>query len=172
MVMWASMVVPDANLPQCRGEFVSVRDRFPCQFPPHPADESFHPAILPRTSRLDSHDRGWSARDATGPANPSSPGDRHPISDCVASTTDTMLQLSPGFKDHILLCAAGVQGLGPQLSVSPCLQHECFESNDLVLDPSGLEWDEDVAGRYRPLTTPSAWRAVYRLPSTHDLPYP
>ena len=85
--MWASMVVPGANLPQCRGEFVSVRDRFPCQFPPHRADESFHPAILPRTSRLDSHDRGWPARDATGPANPSSPGDRHPISDCVASTT-------------------------------------------------------------------------------------
>ncbi len=52
------------------------------------------------------------------------------------------------------------------------VRHDGFESNDFVLDPSGLEWDEDVAGRYRPLTTPSASCAVYRLPSTHDLPYP
>ena len=33
------------------------------------------------------------------------------------------------------------------------LRHECFESDDLALDPSGFEWDEDLAWRYRLLTT-------------------
>lgn len=99
-----------------------------------------------------------------------------------------MLQFPPRCEDQILVASAGVRDLGlthRHLSPAPPppievmrnrptarVRHGGFESNDFVLDPSGLEWDEDVAGRYRPLTTPSVWRAVYRLPSTHDLPHP
>ena len=98
-----------------------------------------------------------------------------------------MLQFPPCCEDQILVASAGVRDLGlthRHLSPAPPppievmrnrptarVRHGDFEPNYFVLDP--LFWlGEDVAGRYRPLTTPSAWRAVYRLPSTHDLPYP
>ena len=101
---------------------------------------------------------------------------------------DTVLQVEPRCEDQILVASAGVRDLGlthRHLSPAPPppievmrnrltarVRHGGFESDDLVLDPSGFEWGEDLAWRYRLLTTPSVWRAVYRLPSTHDLPYP
>ena len=85
-----------------------------------------------------------------------------------------MLQFPPCCEDQILVASAGVRDLGlthRHLSPAPPppievmrnrptarVRHGGFESNDFVLDPSGLEWDEDVAGRNRPLTAPSAWR--------------